>query len=255
MGRLVRLSVLDTYGVVWSRRRWRGICYKTSLTRRVIFEGSSWRLTGSGAWWRCAGRRRLIWSCCVISGRRRRMMGRRWGFGEGFKVCALVATRDFGVRMWAGSGRERLEVVLEPVKLGRELCYRVEDAPEAEEAWVRLEGCDDALMAAFERGPDQFRHPDHPGLQEPFVLSEDGSCGLYWTEGYTGSLFYRRQRRGEVRLFGLDGRGLTVVYDGVVEALEDRDRRDITAYELVKAVGLKLGEEALWRAVDRLESI
>lgn len=47
------------------------------------------------------------------------------GFGEGFKVCALLGVRDFGLSIDAGAGEHELSVLLDPVPLGRELCYRV----------------------------------------------------------------------------------------------------------------------------------
>ena len=47
------------------------------------------------------------------------------GFGEGFKICALVLLRDYGVGLRAGSGPWEIRPFFRPMKLGRELCYEV----------------------------------------------------------------------------------------------------------------------------------
>src|SRR5271170_7583713 len=74
------------------------------------------------------------------------------GFGEGFKVCALVLVRDFRCAVTAGSGAWEIRPVLQPMKLGCELCYDVRTRPPGEEhpgSFVRIEGADARLCEAF----------------------------------------------------------------------------------------------------------
>ncbi len=91
------------------------------------------------------------------------------GFGEGFKICALIGARDFGLSITAGSGAHEIAVFFDPVPLGRELCYRVttREGDPLSGSYVRLEGCDDATLSAFRAAPAMFRHPDNPKLARP----------------------------------------------------------------------------------------
>src|SRR5262249_48292142 len=129
------------------------------------------------------------------------------GFGEGFKVCALVALRDFGLELFAGSGGTEIRAVLLPTKLGRELCYRARAAPRRRAvghghvagAWVRLEECDDACFDAFHAARDRFRHADNPKIGDVIASDDTGSAAIAVTSLGWGEIYYRRQERGTIR--------------------------------------------------------
>ncbi len=180
------------------------------------------------------------------------------GFGEGFKVCALVLVRDFHCAVTAGSGPWEIRPFLQPMKLGRELCYEVRRRPGADEhpgSFVRLEGVDRRLCEVFAGAKQFFRHPDNPRLASPIHVDEAAGVGVYEAQDdHMGDLYYRRQHRGRVR-FGLGG-ALTFAFDDRLAAHEgDRDRRDLAAaWPLIKAVAAGLPDAVLGDLVNRLRA-
>ncbi len=180
------------------------------------------------------------------------------GFGEGFKVCALVLVRDFHGEVTAGSGAWEIRPVLRAMKLGRELCYEVEQRPSGQEhpgSFVRIEGADARLCAAFAGAKELFRHPDNPRLQAPIYVDEQAGVGVFAAQNpKVGDLYYRRQHRGGLR-YGLGG-ALTFAFDDRLAAHEgDRDRRDLTAaWPLIGAVAQRLPDAVLERLVRHLRA-
>jgi hypothetical protein len=180
------------------------------------------------------------------------------GFGEGFKVCALVLVRDFHCAVTAGSGAWEIRPVLQPMKLGCELCYDVRTRPPGEEhpgSFVRIEGADARLCEAFAGAKELFRHPKNPRLQAPIYVDEKAGIGVFVPpEGRTGDLFYRRQRRGALR-FGLGG-ALTFAFDDRLDGIEvDRDRRDLAAaWPMITTIAARLPDEVIGRLVLHLRA-
>ncbi len=178
------------------------------------------------------------------------------GFGEGFKICALVLLRDYGVELVAGSGTWEIRPALLPVKLGRELCYEVTEKPASEAfpgSYVELANVDKRLREELARVRDEFRHPANPRLQRPIFVDAASGAGIYeGKESGTGDIFYRRQRRGQVR-FPLGG-AVTFALDAQVTELEaDRDRRNLRAVRpLLEALLPLLPDDALVKLLDRL---
>src|SRR6185437_3520286 len=180
------------------------------------------------------------------------------GFGEGFKICALVGVRDHGLAIRAGSGETELEVVFEPVPLGRELCYRVRDAPGRKGSFVRLEGCTEAVFAAFETARHQFYHEDNPHLG-PLVAADDArtvAVHIAAPGEKHGEIYYRRQFRGEIAYRAerdIPVQRLTLACHHAVDSLEgDRDRRVLDPSSVAIAVGERLPPEGLREAIGVL---
>ncbi len=180
------------------------------------------------------------------------------GFGEGFKVCALVLVRDFHCVVTAGSRRWEIQPVLRPMKLGRELCYEVRTRP-AEEAhpgsFVRIEGADARLCAVFAGAKALFRHPENPRLGRPIHVDAAAGIGVFEAlDDKVGELYYRRQLRGTLRF--AEGSALTFAFDARLDTLEgDRDRRDLAlASPLVAAVAAGLPDEVLAQLIRRLRA-
>ncbi|MBI4616118.1 MAG: hypothetical protein HY720_21050 [Planctomycetes bacterium] len=245
--RVVRLAILDSYGVRWSRET-----FARDLLQNFFDSGEDFRqidldVTKEASRVDIRGPVTFDLDLLAFIGATTKNDGRTvGGFGEGFKICALIGVRDFGLRMRAGSGQFDLDVFLDPVALGRELCYRVtRRAKPFPGSYVRLEECDAEILSAFEASRAMFRHPDNPKLRE--LLVEDPASGVAIfasPDRETGELYYRRQLRGTVR-FG-SGKAVTLACDSVVEELEgDRDRRDLDAYPLALAAGSKLSPAAL----------
>jgi hypothetical protein len=182
------------------------------------------------------------------------------GFGEGFKICALVGVRDHGLAIRAGSGETELEVAFEPVPLGRELCYRVRRVPGRKGSFVRLGGCTEAVFLAFETARDQFYHEDNPHLG-PLVAEDEArtvAVHLAAPGEKRGEIYYRRQFRGEIA-YGGHRAGpvtrLTFACHHVVDNLEgDRDRRTLEPGSVARAVGDRLPPEGLQEALLLLQA-
>ncbi|MBI5497295.1 MAG: hypothetical protein HY904_19935 [Deltaproteobacteria bacterium] len=152
------------------------------------------------------------------------------GFGEGFKICALVLLRDFGVTLEAGAGNWVIRPELVPMKLGRELCYRVTDLPaQAAGSFVRIQGASRALRNAFATGKELFLHADNPRLAKPIHVDREAGVGVYESpDSHRGDLFYRRQHRGTLAF--RRGGALTFSLETRLDVLEGhRDRRDLRA--------------------------
>lgn len=152
------------------------------------------------------------------------------GFGEGFKMAALVLLRDFACEVTAGAGDWELTAFLSPMKLGRELCYDIRAVtPSHPGSWVRLANTDKALRDVFRRARDFFHHPTNPQLARPIYVDEAAGLGVYHAiDPHSGRVFYRRQQRAVVKF--ARGAGLTFRFDDRIDPLEgDRDRRDLRA--------------------------
>jgi len=171
------------------------------------------------------------------------------GFGEGFKICALVLLRDYGVGLRAGSGPWEIRPFFRPMRLGRELCYEVVRHPPSlapSGSWVEITGADPELCAAFDASRDWFRHPANARLSKPIYEAEESGVGVYVAaDGFAGDVFYRRQLRGSLPFS--KGAGLTFAFDDRIPGVEaDRDRRGLRAPQrVIAAVVAKLPNEAL----------
>jgi hypothetical protein len=178
------------------------------------------------------------------------------GFGEGFKICALVLLRDYHVRLSAGSGPWEVRPFFRRVKLGRELCYEIvrhppEGAPSG--SWVEIGDADPDLVAAFTASRDCFRHPENPRLSKPIHEDEESGSGVYASlDPLAGDVFYRRQLRGSLPFSS--GSALTFAFDDrILDVEADRDRRGLRAPQRVmRAVVAKLPSEVLEEIAMRL---
>ena len=181
------------------------------------------------------------------------------GFGEGFKICALVLLRDFGVGMEAGAGDWRIRPFLDEVHyeggiLGRELCYAAEPVePPFPGSTLSLTGVPNRLARRFEQAAELFHDPKNPRLLKPFFVDEGLGIGLYHSpEENKGEVYYRRQIRS--RLSFKHGAALSVAYDDRLTDLDaDRDRRHIaTTGPILVRLCLRLPDEVLLRLLDHL---
>jgi hypothetical protein len=254
--RVARLSILDSYGVRWSHDTFARDLLQNFFDSTADFRDIGLSITEGTAETpgvvEIRGPETFDIELLAYIGATTKTSGRTvGGFGEGFKICALVGARDFGLTITAGSGANEIAVFFDAVPLGRELCYRVTTREEPlAGSYVRLEGCDAACIAAFRAAPQMFRHPEHPRLQAPIVVDEAEGVGVYAVDGGTeGELYYRRQLRGRSRFYtATAGNPVTLAHDGIIDALEgDRDRRDLPALPLAEAVGMKLSPEDLHR--------
>ncbi len=165
-------------------------------------------------------------------------------FGEGFKICALVALRDLGLQFRAGSGSWRIEALFVPNRVGDELCYRVWTDRERGGSFVELEGCKADLCSAFSEGRRFFHWPGNPRLGER--LFSDGVAHVY--RANVGEIYYCKQRRAEVPRIPF-----TLCIDEALPGIRrDRDRRalvtsqvKVVVREIASRLPLDLGIEVV----------
>lgn len=257
--RLVRLAILDTYAVAWSREAFARDLLQNFFDAAPDFRDVTLDIDADAGTVEIRGPTTFDVDLLAYVGATTKTSGKTaGGFGEGFKVCALIGARDLGLTMRAGTGADEIEVALEPVPLGRELCYRMTRRdPPFPGAFVRLEGCDAETIAAFRAAPAMFRHPGNPKLKE--LVVEDAAAGVAVYRGPDrrwGELYYRRQLRGQVRFYGSgEDSSITLAHDAPIEALEgDRDRRDLPPRPLAKAIGMKLSPDALGTVIHHLQA-
>lgn len=255
---IVRLGILETYKVRWNamtvaRDVVQNFFDEVDDFGRVVIDidASAKRVTVSGPSEVAFDYLRYI-GATTKAAVEKRTAG---GFGEGFKICALVVSRDFGAQMEAGSRGFKLNVQFEPSKLGRELAYEITEVPETPGSFVTISQAPKRLLEAFGEVKDEFRHPANSRLCSPLFVDETKGVGV-WYAARKGraDIFYRKQRRGIVK-YG-KGFGLTMAYDGRLDTAEgDRDRRDIrTLKPVLKAIVAALPSETLKTMVQYLKS-
>lgn len=255
--RVVRLAILDSYGVEWpletfARDVMQNFFDAAPSYRDVTIDGDEAARTLE-----IRGPAEFDLDLLAYLGATTKHDGRSaGGFGEGFKICALVGARDFGLGIRAGSGDTELEVFFDPVALGKELCYRVAPAatPGRGGSFVRLEGCSNEVFAAFEQARHAFFHDDNPYIGERIATDEEGSVAIHASnlEGDIGEIYYRRQFRGDIeyRTYGSAPVALTLACHRVEDELEgDRDRRVLDAANVARIVGARVAPEGLHAAL------
>jgi hypothetical protein len=260
LSRLVRLAILDSYGVEWSLATFARDVLQNFFDAAASFREIVLDRDDAAGTLEVRGPAEFDLELLAYVGATTKRDGKTaGGFGEGFKICALVGVRDHGLAIRAGSGETELEVAFEPVPLGRELCYRVRNAPGRKGSFVRLEGCTEAVFTAFETARHQFYHEDNPHLG-PLVATDAArtvAVHLAAPGEKCGEIYYRRQFRGEIAYHG-DRAGpaprLTLACHHAVESLEgDRDRRILEPERVARAVGDRLPPEGLHQALLLLE--
>jgi hypothetical protein len=250
-GHVARLSILDTYGVVWPLASFARDLLQNFFDATPDFDAvvvSSDEVAGV---LEIRGPAEFDLELLAYLGATTKNDGTTaGGFGEGFKICALVGLRDFGLRVHAGSGETTLEAFLDPVPLGRELCYRIRSAKGAKGSFVRLSGCTEECFAAFRSAKDAFHHPGNAKLGAVITAQDDVSVHVSATSG--GELYYRRQLRGSARFYS--GTALTFACHVPDDALEgDRDRRDLDPTAVARAVGMRLAPDALYAVILEMQ--
>ncbi|MBI4616119.1 MAG: hypothetical protein HY720_21055 [Planctomycetes bacterium] len=254
---IARLAILDSYKVRWSRETVardvvQNFFDEVKDFRRVKIEVDKKHRTVEIAGPSCFHFDYLRYlGATTKAAPTRRAAG---SFGEGFKICALVLLRDYGAQIVAGSGDWELVPFLDPMKLGRELCYEIRRLERPRPgSFVRLSNTDPALRRAFSVSRELFRHPQNPRLSRPIYENRRAGVGVYRAQDeHRADLFYRRQHRGYLRFSR--GNGLSFAYDDRIEKLEhDRDRRDIEAGALVVAeVARRLPDKQVLELIRRL---
>ena len=262
--RLVRLAILDSYGVEWSLPTFARDVLQNFFDVALSFREIVLERDDAARTLTIRGPAEFDLELLAYVGATTKLDGKTaGGFGEGFKICALVGVRDHGLAIRAGSGETELEVVFEPVPLGRELCYRVRRAAASEGrkgSFVRLGGCTEAVFLAFETARQQFYHEDNPHLG-PLVAEDEGRTVAVHVAALgekRGEIYYRRQFRGEIA-YGGHRAGpvtrLTFACHHVVDNLEgDRDRRTLEPGSVARAVGDRLPPEGLQKALLLLQA-
>jgi len=147
-------------------------------------------------------------------------------FGEGFKICSLVALRDFGVRILAGAGQWRIEPAFRKVRVGEELVYRHTRGPELPGSFVELQNCSPELMDLIAEGRRFFRWSGNPSFGER--LFSEGAVHVYRSTRRHGELYYGKQLRAE--LWDLP---FALCLDSTLKRIRaDRDRRELATNQV-----------------------
>ena len=253
---IVGLAILDTYAVRWSRETAARDVVQNFFDEVDDFAAVTIEIDDAQRRVRVSGPSELHFDylrylgATTKRGANRRSAG---GFGEGFKICALVLTRDFHCEVVAGSRDWELRAVLRPIRLGRELAYEIRTRVPGAGSYVELRHADKKLRQAFACTRDAFRHPTNPKLAQPMHVDDAAGVGVWRAaDEHRGDVFYRRQLRGTLRF--PQGAGLTFACDDRIAALEgDRDRRDLADVTTVVAeVCRRLPLEALEKAIRHL---
>lgn len=182
------------------------------------------------------------------------------GFGEGFKICALVLLRDHHVELHTGAGDWQMRATFQDVHgeggrfIGRELCYDVEPlAPPLAGSFLTLTGVPGPLLAGFSKAAELFHDPQNPKLDRPFFVDAERGIALYHSHrARRGEVYYRRQLRGGLAFSA--GGALTVAFDDRLPELDgDRDRRTLpSVLPVLRHLCARLPDTELLRLLGHL---
>lgn len=177
------------------------------------------------------------------------------GFGEGFKIVALLALRDFHVSIIAQVGRYIIIPFFKEAELGgkkcRDLCYEIlESDEEFQGSKVEIKNCNNVLLNFFRNGKNFFYYPQNPKLGEVIYSSSKDGVYIHRSRPKYSEIYYRRQFRGKVGNFLF-----TLCYEDEIETIPiDRDRREITRLQkFAEAIGKKLPKDIAWKLLEETQ--
>lgn len=150
------------------------------------------------------------------------------GFGEGFKIAALVAIRDFNLDVSMESRNWSIHVSTKPGQIDGQsvefLAYEVSERPYLENAVLNIRNADESLLEMTGKAVNQFYYAGNKYFGN--CLFEDGPYAVYETVGNnTGALYTSCQYRAKL------GVPLIICNNSYVPEEDDRDRRSLSAYD------------------------
>ncbi len=249
---LIRLNLLASYGVDWDAQTFVRDIVQNFFDAAPDFADVRIDVRPTERVVRIEGPTQFSLEYLRYIGATSKSSGRFAGqFGEGFKVCALVGLRDFGLEITAGAGTWRIAPAFETVSLGEELVYRQWSDVEIAGAFVELHGCSDELLSLFAESKRFFRWPGNPRFGE--CLFSDGEVHLYRAAHASGGeVYYGKQLRAEL---GPDV-PFTFCVDSLAKLRKDRDRRALTRVQrdnVVRAVAARLPFAAARQVIHGLK--
>lgn len=232
----IRLNILRTYAVQWDAETLVRDVLQNFFDASRDFEGVSIHVDREGGVVRIEGPVPFALDYVKFIGGTTKAKGGFAGqFGEGFKVSALVALRDFGLRLAAGAGTWRIEPAFEKVSVGEELVYRTTTGPDLAGSFVELRGCSPELADLFADGHRYFRWSGNPSFGE--CLFSEGDVHVYrMPSREQGQLYYGKQLRGSLWRIPF-----ALCLDRTLKNVRrDRDRRILLANQ-VRVVMFEIG--------------
>ncbi len=221
---IVRLNLLRTYAVEWDEETFVRDVWQNFYDATQDFKGVTVEEDVEARRVRIHGPVRFeLAHVKYIGGTTKGGGGYAGQFGEGFKVCALVALRDLKVAFRAGAGTWRIEAAFEPCAVGEELVYRYWEDDDYDGSFLELTGCSGSLREALKGGRRFFRWAKSKSLGP--CLFEDGTAFIYRSTGKKGEVYYCKQLRAETSATVR----LAFCFDREVKGIRrDRDRRALT---------------------------
>ena len=185
MKKKISLNILLSYPVYWSE-------YKVLRD----FVQNFYDAKGSGKWWRdfsyAYDDGKLVmelnnstfsyeWLLHIGASSKTGRKGVAGYFGEGFKIAALCAIRDWNWKVSMCSGNWSLTVIIEDILIdGLEkqgLAYEIAEEEEKDGTILVLEGVSEDQFRIFEGVLKSFFYPENPLLEQK--LYEDGEAAVY----------------------------------------------------------------------------
>lgn len=152
-------------------------------------------------------------------------------YGEGFKIAALVAIRDYGLGVTMESRDWRIEVISSDKSVKETsmsfLTYDITSRPENEgRSVLTLKNVSDDLFRVFKNNVFTFLYPENPILGD--VIYEEDDIRVYHTkEGISkGCVFTSFQKRGDIPL------PYVFCWNEYTSDRDDRDRKNFYSSEL-----------------------
>jgi len=249
--RTIRLNILRSYGVRWDAQTLVRDLLQNFFDASTDFEGVTIDVDRARRVVRIEGPEPFHLDLVKYIGATTKAKGGFAGqFGEGFKICTLVALRDFDLRVLAGAGTWRIEPTFKKVRVGEELVYQQTRGPELPGSFVELQGCSPEFMDLITEGKRFFRWSGNPSFGE--CLYSDGDVHVYRKARGAGELYYGKQLRAELYMMPY-----AFCLDSTLKNIRrDRDRRNLKTNQVrvvLNELGTRLPLEVGMKIVNELE--
>ena len=179
-------------------------------------------------------------------------------FGEGFKIAALAAYRDFGWSVWMESKEWRIHITEEPQLVdGKSIAFLAYDKEVRKDDHCSVLTIGSVTQKDYEtakKAVQDFFYPGHPRCAKE-ICGEMGYAGCEWgvfeaAEGNGGAIFIRGQLRAELPI-------PLVFFDmgySIRDDKRDRPRMDeIDVTDFLCSIAYQMNPSESFAVLERLE--
>lgn len=177
------------------------------------------------------------------------------GFGEGFKIAALTAIRDFNLEISMESRNWRMHVTTKAGQIeGKNvefLAYAINERSFSEDAVLFIKNADQSLLEMTEKAVNRFYYDENKYFGK--CLYKHGPYAIYETTGNNaGALYTSRQYRSKLDV------PLIICNNSFEPEEDDRDRKSLSLHDTrisIQQVMRAVPPETALIVLEKLKSV